>query len=89
MKLLGQRIAVIQDETEDVTPGGVILPSSAKAKLPRGVVKAVADDVKDIEVEDRVIFDPLGSKTVTLGGQELLILHEDEVLVRGSKRDGI
>lgn len=59
MVVYNERIAVVRDPEEDVSPGGIIIPDQAKRKLPRGTVVAVGAEVPELsgfQVGDRVMY---------------------------------
>ena len=74
---------------EEKTAGGIFIPDSAKEKPVEGEVVAVGNgkvlkDGKlralDVKVGDRVLFGKYNGTEVTLGGEERLIMREDDVL---------
>lgn len=89
IKPLGDRV-VIQGVCEnDVTPGGIVLPDTAKEKPQKGNVIAVGpgkmtDQGKHIPmtvaVGDRVLFTKYGPTEITVGNEEYLIVSESDIL---------
>ena len=70
---LGDRVVVEREESEEKTPGGIVLPDTAKDKPARGRVVSVGPG--------RVLED--GSRStmqVKVGDRELLLMREDEIL---------
>ncbi|MBL0732119.1 MAG: co-chaperone GroES [Desulfosarcina sp.] len=91
MKLrpLNDRILVKRVEEESTTKGGIIIPDSAKEKPAEGKVVSVgngklSEDGKRMPVEvkegDRILFGKYGGSEVKIGGEEYLIMREDDVL---------
>jgi len=91
MKLrpLHDRILVERVEEAEKTKGGIIIPDSAKEKPAEGKVIAVGkgrigDDGKpvnlDVKKGDRILFGKYGGTEVKIGGEEYLIMREDDVL---------
>lgn len=85
---LGDKVVVKVLEAEETTAGGIILPDSAKKKPTEGEIVAVGqgrvlDNGKrnelTVKVGDRVIFSKYGGNEVTLQGEELTILDEDQI----------
>ena len=85
---LHDRIIVRRDEEGEQQSGGIIIPDTAKEKPQRGTVIAagsgkVNDEGTriplDVKVGDRILFGKYASE-VKLGGDEYLIMREDEVL---------
>ena len=86
---LHDRILIKRVEGEDKTAGGIIIPDTAKEKTQIGVAVRVGSgklnsdgSVKPMNVKenDKVLFGKFSGVEVSLGGQDYLILKEDEVL---------
>jgi len=86
---LGDRILVRLLEEEEKSPGGIILPDTAKEKPQEGKVLAVGKgrlledgSVKPLEVKvgDTVLFAKYSGTEVKREDKEFLILREDDVL---------
>jgi len=86
---LYDRVLVARVPEEVKTKGGIIIPDTAKEKPVEGKVVAVGSGrvledgtirKLDIKAGDRVLFGKYGGTEVTLNGEELLILREDDVL---------
>ncbi len=86
---LQDRILVKRIEEEEVSSGGIIIPDSAKEKPQEGKVIAVGkgkigEDGKvqplDVKKGDKVLFSKYAGTEVNVGGDEHLIIREDDVL---------
>jgi chaperonin GroES len=87
---LNDRIIVQRlDTDEQKSAGGIIIPDSAKEKPQEGKVIAVGpgkrdEDGKrmtpDVKKDDRVLFGKYAGTEVKIGGQEYLIMREDDIL---------
>jgi chaperonin GroES len=86
---LHDRVIVKRIEEGEQIRGGIIIPDSAKEKAQEGEVLAVGDgkygkdgtrQALDVRTGDRVLFGKYGGSEVTIDGQELLIMREDEIL---------
>ena len=86
---LHDRLVVRRLEDGESTIGGIIIPDSAKEKPQRGTVVAVGtgtvrDDGTrvplDVKPGDLILFGKYGSQNITLDGEALLIMRENEVL---------
>ena len=89
IKPLGDHILIRRIEAENVTKGGIVLPDSAKEKPKEGIVLALGDgrlldngERSDFQVnlEDRVLFSSYAGTEIKVGGEELLLVREDEIL---------
>ena len=87
---LSDRVLVKRLETEETTsPGGIIIPDTAKEKPQEGEVVAVgpgkaANDgtvqPMNVKAGDRVLFGKYAGNEIKIDEQEYLILREDDVL---------
>ena len=84
-RIIVQRV----DEASEQRVGGIIIPDSAKEKPQEGKVIAVGkgkidDEGKahplDVKKGDRVLFSKYSGTEVNIGGDEHLIIREDDVL---------
>ncbi len=79
-KPLGERILVERLEEDAKTASGIIIPDNAKEKPLMGIVKAIGSEVKEVKVEDKVVFGKYSGTEVKLEGTEYLILKLEDVL---------
>jgi chaperonin GroES len=86
---LHDRIIVQRIEEEEQRVGGIIIPDSAKEKPQQGKVIAVGKgriekDGKitplDVKAGDTVLFGKYAGQEIKIGGEDLLIVREEEVL---------
>ena len=89
LKPLSDRLIVKALTAEEKTPGGSVLPDTAKEKPQEGEVLAVGpgkqlDNGKvspmDIKIGDRVIYSKYGGTEIKLNGDEVVVLRQDDVL---------
>jgi chaperonin GroES len=88
---LGDRLIVEVLDEEQTTASGIVLPDTAKEKPQRGRVLAVGPGGRndsgdlvplDVAEGDTIIFSKYGGTEVKVGGDELLILRETDVLAK-------
>lgn len=86
---LADRVLVKPLEEEDKTPGGIILPDTAKEKPMRGKVVAVGhgrvDDKgervpMDVKAKDVVLYGKYSGTEIKIDGEEYLIMRESDIL---------
>lgn len=86
---LHDRILVRRMAEEEKTPGGIIIPDTAKEKPQRGEVVAtgngrVTEDGKTLPLEvrigDKVLFGKYAGTELKLDGAEYLMIREEDVL---------
>ena len=91
MKLqpLGDRVVVRRLEAQEKSEGGIILPDAAKEKPQRGTVLAVGDgkvledgSKQKLQVKkgDVVIFTSYAGEELKVDGDEVLLMHEEDIL---------
>jgi chaperonin GroES len=91
-KPLGNRVVVEpSQEDEQVSPGGIYIPDTAKEKPQEGKVVAVgpgkmSDDGKRIPMEvvvgDTVVYSKYGGTEYKEGEIEYLVLRDDDILFK-------
>jgi chaperonin GroES len=86
---LHDRVLLKRIDEEPTRKSGIIIPDSAKEKPQEGKVIAVgkgkvSEDGKktplDVKAGDRVLFGKYSGSEVTVGGEEYLIMKEEDVL---------
>jgi len=87
---LHDRLIVRRKEEERTTASGIVIPESASAEKPdQGVVEAVGNgklledgNVRklDVNVGDKVLFGKYAGQAVTVDGDELLVMKEEDVM---------
>jgi chaperonin GroES len=86
---IGEKVVVKRMEAETKTKGGIVLPDTAKEKPKRGKIIAVGEGKRtdagelvkpSVKVGDQVIFTSFGGTEVTVDGEELLIMSQDDIL---------
>ncbi len=86
---LHDRVVVKRIEETESMQGGLYIPDSAKEKPQQGEVVAVGNGKRDdsgkvnaldVKVGDRILFGKYSGSDIKLGGNEYLIMREDEIL---------
>jgi chaperonin GroES len=86
---LHDRIVVKRVEEEKTSPGGIVIPDTAKEKPIRGEVVAVGHGklldngqvrALDVKVGDKVLFGKYSGTEVKIDGVDYLMLREDDVM---------
>ena len=90
---LDDRVVVQPAEAEEVTAGGIVLPSAAKEKPQRGTVVAVGPGRMldsgerggvSVTIGDEVIYGKYGGTDIEVDGDEVKILRESDILAKVS-----
>ena len=86
---LHDRVVVRRIDEDERTPGGIIIPDTAKEKPQQGEVVATGPGARDeqgaiqpldVKVGDRVLFGKWSGSEVKIDGEELLIMKESDIL---------
>ena len=86
---LHDRVVVKRVEEETKTAGGIVLPGSAAEKPSEGEVLAVGSgkaldngQVRALEVKvgDKVLFGKYSGTEVKVGGEQLIVMREEDIL---------
>ncbi len=88
LRPLRDKVVVKPSEGEEKSAGGIFLPDTAKKKPQEGKIIAVGSGrVQDdgtikplsVQVGDVVIYSKYGGTEVTIDGEDLVLLDEDQI----------
>ncbi|HLE42062.1 MAG TPA: co-chaperone GroES [Nitrospirota bacterium] len=79
-KPLKDRVFVSYTNELEKTAGGLYIPDTAKEKPQTGKVEAVGEEVKQIKVGDKILFDKYSGSKINIDNSEYLIVKEEDVL---------
>lgn len=86
---LHDRVVVQRLEEELKTPGGIVIPDTAKEKPIQGKILAagpgkIAEDGKirplDVKIGDTILFGKYSGTEIKLDGEEYLVMREDDIM---------
>jgi chaperonin GroES len=86
---LHDRVVVTRIDADDKTPGGIIIPDTAKEKPSEGEVISVGPGGRDesgklipidLKVGDRVLFGKWSGTEVKIDGVEYLVMKESDIM---------
>ena len=90
LKPLGDRVLIRPSDEEEVTSAGIVLPDTARKKPQEGDVLAVGSGRMldsgerapiSVKVGDVVIYSKYAGTEIKMGGEDLMIIDEDSILV--------
>ena len=86
---LHDRVLVKRLDEDEKSPGGIIIPDTAKEKPSEGNVVAVGSGTKsedgkvtalDVKKGDKILFGKWSGTEVTVDGDDLIIMKESDIL---------
>ncbi|MDA7981224.1 MAG: co-chaperone GroES [Alphaproteobacteria bacterium] len=86
---LHDRVLVRRTDEDERSPGGIIIPDTAKEKPQQGKILAVGPGGRDengkltpldVKVGDSVLFGKWSGTEVKVQGEELLIMKESDIM---------
>ena len=86
---IGDKVVVRRLDAEEKTPGGILLPDAAKQRPQEGRVLSVGDGrliaggkraPNQVREGDKVVFLTYAGTEVSVDGDDLLILREEDIL---------
>jgi chaperonin GroES len=86
---LHDRVVIRRIEEDTKTAGGIIIPDTAQEKPQQGEVIAVGPGARgedgkivplDVKKGDKVLFGKWSGTEVKIGGEELLIMKESDIM---------
>lgn len=90
IRMLHDRVLVsVEDEHgERRSSGGIVIPATASVgkRLAWATVVATGPNVRQIKLEDRVLFDPAERAEVELSSKDYLLLRERDVHAVAAER---
>ena len=93
---LHDRVLIRRSAEEERTAGGIIIPDTAKEKPMEGEIVSVGPGARnekgeliapEVKSGDRVLFGKYAGTDVTIGGEDLVIIKESDVMgsIEGKK----
>ncbi len=90
VKLLSNRVLVRRSGVPQVTPGGIVIPESAREKPMEGIVVGIGPGkmgtnyrlTSQVQTGDRVWFGKYAGIEVTINGEDFIVMLEDDILAR-------
>jgi len=81
-------VSIETDGGERRSGGGIVIPATAQMgkRLAWATVVAVGANVRTVEIDDRVLFDPDDRAEVELHGSEYILLRERDVHAVAAER---
>ncbi len=88
-KPLHDRIAIKPQASEEKTSGGIIIPDTAQEKPMQGEVVAVGGGARDqsgniipleVKVGDIIMYGKWGGTEIKVGGNDIVIMKESDVI---------
>ncbi|MFC4255715.1 co-chaperone GroES [Altererythrobacter xixiisoli] len=86
---LHDRVLVRRIEASEKTAGGIIIPDTAREKPQEGEVVSAGSGIRaedgkikplDVKTGDKILFGKWSGTEVKLGGEDLIIMKESDVL---------
>jgi chaperonin GroES len=91
LRPLDDRVVVEPEEAEERTAGGIVLPDTAKEKPQRGKIVSVGPGKLldsghrgelSVSVGDTVIYGKYSGTDIEVGGKDVKILREGDILAK-------
>ena len=83
--MLGNKVLIVPDSTEETTKSGIIL-SQAEAEIPnKGIVTSVGNKVQELKKGDYVIYEPRHAMRIENQNKEYLMFPESSILAKINK----
>ena len=82
IKPLQDYVALTLEKEDNKTASGIILTTESKDKQSIGKVLALGPDVKDISIDDRVIYQSYAGTKVNIDEIEYLLVKSENILAK-------
>lgn len=80
LKPLGDYVVTVAEEAQTKTSSGLYLPENAAEKPKTAKVVAIGQDVKQVKVDDRVVYKSYSTTEVKVDSKEYILVKEEDVL---------
>ena len=81
IKPLGKRILIQEVKQEEVTKSGIVLPGTASKEKPiTGEILAIGNEVSEVKVGEKVIYEKYTGTEVKDGDIEYLLIDMKNIL---------
>lgn len=77
---LADRVVATREEAKTQTASGIYLPDAAKEKSVVAKVAAVGPDVRNLKVNDRIVYKEYSTTELKVDSVDYLIIKEEDVL---------
>lgn len=77
---LSDYVVAVGEEAEAKTASGLYLPDNAQEKPKTAKVVAVGPNVKQVKVNDRIVYKSYSTTDVKVGKDEYILVKEEDVL---------
>ncbi len=77
---LGDNIIAKTEEADKKTASGLYLPDKATEKPKIAKVLAIGKDVKQVKINDRIVYKSYSTTDVKVGSEEYVVVKEEDVL---------
>ena len=80
LKPLGDYIVAVGEEAEAKTASGLYLPDNAQENPKPAKVVAAGPNAKQVKPGDRIVYKSYSTTEVKVGGEEYILVKEEDVL---------
>lgn len=81
IKPLGKRVLIQEVKQEEVTKSGIVLPGTASKEKPiTGEILAIGNEVSEVKVGEKVIYEKYTGTEVKDGDVEYLLIDMKNIL---------
>lgn len=80
MKTVKDKI-VVKVEIKEKTASGIIIPDSVNEKIQKGKVISIGNEVKEIVINDIVVFNKYSGVEIEIDDQKYTVLKDSDVFV--------
>lgn len=79
---LADFVVAQSEEAQSVTKSGIYLPENATEKPKVAKVISIGKDVKNIKVNDRIVYKSYSTNEVKLDQTEYILIKEEDILAK-------
>jgi len=80
LKPLRDEVIVTKEQMLNKTESGIIIDDGLVEKQTKGKIIAIGKDVKEVSIDDNVLFGEHNYLEITINGEEVLFMSESSIL---------
>lgn len=80
IKPLADRVVALREEVQTKTASGFYLPDSSKEKPVLAKIIAIGPDVKNLKIDDKIVYKEYSTTELKINDREYLIVKEEDIL---------
>lgn len=79
---LADYVVAISKEANQTTKSGIYLPDNAQEKPKTATVVAIGKNVKEVKVNDEIVYKSYSTNEIKLDQKEYILIKEEDIIAK-------